>query len=491
MSVISKIPDDILNAIPLGDVIKPIAVYRPEDFMYHRLCSDPDRLVQELAIIPNMGNLVRYLSVLNRIKATKSVDILALGGSITAGGYFNEFARSLEVQDGLKVTTHNHGHGATEIQYSIFCVDIEKYSPDIVLIDFSVNDYGPPKLMDSLIRRVLSLPSRPIVVIVDLWVRTHCGQPRYILHSFYYSIPIIDVCPGVVLCYGRHHPKDVYEQYSLTDGVHPWGKRGVPFLGEILYAWYKKMNTIVSNDVTMSTDGKQETHTHSFDNLLTPSVSTNSAASKAVVSTATPNVHTSSSLLSHTYTLPPPLYTENPIGLCTRCDALTNDADSLLTPIQPPVGFRKVTRMKIGYGGFTASVDKNDKYGATKSFRKSWQADTPGSNIVFKFFGSTVKIAIWQRRDGMGVIHAHVDDNKNRIAKASGFFKGYTWAMEKNNTGRSEIMTLFDDLPDTQHTLTLTVSNEPANVWVKGHLVQVFALLSASDHLGCKNMTLV
>jgi len=52
-------------------------------------------------------------------------------------------------------------------------------------------------------------------------------------------------------------------------------------------------------------------------------------------------------------------------------------------------------------------------------------------------------------------------------------------------------MTLFDDLPDTQHTLTLTVSNEPANVWVKGHLVQVFALLSASDHLGCKNMTLV
>lgn len=38
---------------------------------------------------------------------------------------------------------------------SIFCVDVEKYSPDIVLIDFSVNDYGPPKLMDSLIRRVM------------------------------------------------------------------------------------------------------------------------------------------------------------------------------------------------------------------------------------------------------------------------------------------------------------------------------------------------
>jgi hypothetical protein len=90
----------------------------------------------------------------------------------------------------------------------------------------------------------------------------------------------------------------------------------------------------------------------------------------------------------------------------------------------------------------------------------------------------------------MGVIHAYVDGNKNQIAKASGFFKGYTWAMEKNNTGRSEIMPLFEGLEDKAHELTLVVSHEPANVWVKGHLVQVFALLSASDNLGCKNVTL-
>ena len=46
MTSISKIPDDILNAIPLGETIKPIAVYRPEDFMYHRVCSDAERLVR-------------------------------------------------------------------------------------------------------------------------------------------------------------------------------------------------------------------------------------------------------------------------------------------------------------------------------------------------------------------------------------------------------------------------------------------------------------
>lgn len=59
--------------------------------------------------------------------------------------------------------------------------------------------------------------------------------------------------------------------------------------------------------------------------------------------------------------------------------------------------------------------------------------------------------------------------------------------MERNNTGRSEIMPLFEGLADTEHLLTLEVSNEPANPWVKGHTVQIFALLSASDSIdGCK-----
>jgi hypothetical protein len=90
----------------------------------------------------------------------------------------------------------------------------------------------------------------------------------------------------------------------------------------------------------------------------------------------------------------------------------------------------------------------------------------------------------------MGVIHAYVDGDKSRIAKASGFFKGYTWAMERNNTGRSEIVSLFDDLEDKEHVITFLVSDEPANVWVKGHVCQIFALLSASNRPNCKNVTL-
>ena len=67
-----------------------------------------------------------------------------------------------------------------------------------------------------------------------------------------------------------------------------------------------------------------------------------------------------------------------------------------------------VTRVKIGYGGFNP-VDKSS---ATKSFKRSWQAEKPGSEISFRFYGNAVKIAMWQRRDSMGIIHAYVDGDK-------------------------------------------------------------------------------
>ena len=82
-------------------------------------------------------------------------------------------------------------------------MDIEKYSPDIVLIDFSVNDYGHPKLIDALIRKVLIMKSQPIVVLVNLWVTTNCPVTRYLLHAFYYNIPVINICPAVTLCFGK------------------------------------------------------------------------------------------------------------------------------------------------------------------------------------------------------------------------------------------------------------------------------------------------
>lgn len=439
-----KIPDDELDAIPLGDTIKAIPVFRPDDYFYHEYCDDAFRIVHDVGVVPSLGNIYRHSNVMKRIKKTNHMDIVALGGSITAGGYFEEFVRLLRTNDNYDIVVHNHGHGATEITYSIFCVDIDRYKPDVVLIDFSVNDYGHPKLMEALIRKVLSMESQPIVVLVNLWVHNNCPTSRYLAHAYYYQLPLINICPAVNLCYGKKRmPSWKYEEYSKTDGVHPWGSKGVMFIGNILYGWWKRYDNIMANE-----------------NLSILDIDSS----------------------SYTSTLPPPLYKANAIGKCTRCDALVADADAVLTPVDPPKGFEIVTRVKVGYGGFNPA----DKNSSTKSFKKSWQAEKAGSTISFQFYGSSVRVAMWQRRDGMGVLHAIVDGNTNNIAKASGFFKGFTWAMDRNNTGRSEIIPLFEGLEDKLHTIKFIVSDEPANPWVKGHTCQIFALLSASDNPQCK-----
>lgn len=303
--------------------------------------------------------------------------------------------------------------------------------------------------MDALIRKSLSFSSQPLIVLVNLWVHIRCPVPRYLVMSQYYQVPLINICPAVNLCYGRERlPRYISDQYSRTDGVHPWGTQGVAFLGNILYAWWQRFNDTVSEEEVSRSHSALLKGQHA----------------------------------AFAYSLPEPLYAENPIGRCTRCDALASDADALLAPTEQPQGFRIVTRVKVGYGGF----NPNDTSSSTKSFKRSWQSDTPGSTISFRFFGSSVKIAMWQRRDGMGIVEAMIDKNPKLTATASGFFKGYTWAMERNNTGRSEIVPLFEGLDDKEHLITFTVTNEPANVWVKGHTVQIFALLSASDKPDCK-----
>ena len=109
-------------------------------------------------------------------------------------------------------------------------MDIDKYSPDLVLIDFSVNDYGHPKLMEALLRKLLIVKSSPLILLTNLWVTADCPVPRYLLHSFYYEIPLMNICPAVDLCFGKKHlPQYISDLYSKTDGVHPWGSQGYFF----------------------------------------------------------------------------------------------------------------------------------------------------------------------------------------------------------------------------------------------------------------------
>jgi hypothetical protein len=229
---IKKMRSDIISKLPKGqalEVIAPPPEFRAEDYHYHSLCEDYPRLVNDLGVVANLGDFHRLGDLFSRARKHKKIEILALGGSITAGGYFEQFVRLLRTKEGLDVTVRNHGHGATELVYTLFCIEVEQYQPDLVLIDFSVNDYGHPKLMDALIRKSLSLgQNRPVVAMVNLWVAAGCPTTKYLAHGQYYNIPVLNLCPAVDLCYGKGRlPKWRWQEYSKDDGVHPWGPRGV------------------------------------------------------------------------------------------------------------------------------------------------------------------------------------------------------------------------------------------------------------------------
>ena len=51
VSNILKIRDDILTSIPLGPHIKSIPApppFRPDDYMYHEQCGDPDKMASSI-----------------------------------------------------------------------------------------------------------------------------------------------------------------------------------------------------------------------------------------------------------------------------------------------------------------------------------------------------------------------------------------------------------------------------------------------------------
>ena len=80
-----------------------------------------------------MGDYTRYNRIARNVRTSSHMEILALGGSITAGGYFLEFVRSLKEKSKLSVTVHNHGHGATDILCK-YAVNTQSYG---TFYDFS------------------------------------------------------------------------------------------------------------------------------------------------------------------------------------------------------------------------------------------------------------------------------------------------------------------------------------------------------------------
>ncbi|MBD3917608.1 SGNH/GDSL hydrolase family protein [Paenibacillus sp. PR3] len=137
----------------------------------------------------NVGNNYRLKAIVDKAKAGEEVTIASIGGSITEGAGAKNYSESYAyrtyeyfkneygVKDGSNIHFINAGVGGTPSTFGIMRYQRDIVSrvadpdglPDIVMVEFAVNDYGEPtnhQAYESLVKNILLQPNAPVVILV-------------------------------------------------------------------------------------------------------------------------------------------------------------------------------------------------------------------------------------------------------------------------------------------------------------------------------------
>jgi len=138
--------------------------------------------------------------------------IAAIGGSITQGALASSREKTWFYLIGLwwekkfpncKITLTNAGIGATGSAQGAIRVRqyLEFHKPDLVFIEFAVNDYSiteynPAEAMEGLIRQIQSFKGKPAVILLcnargDL----KSEEASYLKVAEYYNVPVVSMLP--------------------------------------------------------------------------------------------------------------------------------------------------------------------------------------------------------------------------------------------------------------------------------------------------------
>lgn len=159
------------------------------------------------------------------------MNIAIIGGSITEGAgasnYKNTYVYKLEQyfkEKDKNVVIKNLGAGGTAAQFGLFRLkrDLGDFKPDIIFIEFAVNDriytsYDSSIYFEGLIRECLKITSK--ILVIDF--PTDMGDSCTSIHkkiAYFYNISIIDVQDEVWKKIGNR--KFRWPHISI-DNLHP------------------------------------------------------------------------------------------------------------------------------------------------------------------------------------------------------------------------------------------------------------------------------
>ncbi len=177
-----------------------------------------------------------------KLKEKQPVTIVYFGGSITNHpGYrvFSEEWLKTRYPDS-KITAVNAGIGGTGSDLGVFRMDqdVLEYHPDLVFVEFAVNDAGTDSLvichsMEGIVRKIKSRnPLTDICFLYtlnqgmldDLQKGKHCKSMRYMENiTSYYNIPSINFAPEVI-------------RLMSSDSLVFKGEKGVDYAGKMVFS---------------------------------------------------------------------------------------------------------------------------------------------------------------------------------------------------------------------------------------------------------------
>ena len=217
--------------------------------------------------VVNPGNTARLADPMKRAQAGEKITIGTIGGSITQGtaaSTTDERYANRALQWWAKAFPKaqldfvNAGIGATDSYIGVHRVDADLLSkkPDVVIVEFSVNDTDAAlnlQTYDSLVRKILQAENHPAVIL--LFTTQEDGtslQDTHMQIGSAYNLPMISYKNAVLpeIEAGKFTWKDI-----SPDNIHP-NSVGHGIIGELLWSYfnsvYAKLDQINTSDLTFT-----------------------------------------------------------------------------------------------------------------------------------------------------------------------------------------------------------------------------------------------
>lgn len=193
-----------------------------------------------------LGNNKRLHALVERARAGEKITIATIGGSITEGAgatrykecyayqIYDGFRKQYGAGDGANVAFVNAGVGGTPSTFGIMRyqsdvvdrVQDDDGLPDMVVIEFSVNDYGEPtkhRAFESMVKQILMQPNEPVVVILFAVFRNGFNlQEELRAIGDAYDVMMVSVRDGAYPYVGNQWTSEAffYDEYHPTTLGH-------------------------------------------------------------------------------------------------------------------------------------------------------------------------------------------------------------------------------------------------------------------------------